>query len=114
LRLGWITDVHLNILRPGKRSKFYAELREEAFDALLLGGDIDEADSVTELLAEIADGLRIPIHFVLGDHDFYHGSIAGVREKVMREASTSYWLRWLPSAGVVMLTENTALVGHDS
>jgi Icc protein len=114
LRLGWITDVHLNFVRPEKRSKFYAKLREEKLDALLFGGDIGEADSVTEFLGQLADGLRIPIYFVLGNHDYYRGSVAGVREAVEREVAASRWLRWLSTSGVISLTDNTALVGHDS
>jgi 3',5'-cyclic AMP phosphodiesterase CpdA len=114
MRLGWITDVHLNFVSPLKRSELYVRLRRAGLNGLLLGGDVGEADSVTAFLAEIADELRIPIYFVLGNHDFYHGAIAGVREKVAREASASPWLHWLSASGVIPLTGNTALVGHDS
>lgn len=114
LRLGWITDVHLNFVRASKRTKFYTRLGENKLDALLLGGDIGEADSVAEFLGEIASTLEIPIYFVLGNHDFYGGSIRAVRENVAREAAASRWLHWLPACGVIPLTANTALVGHDS
>jgi hypothetical protein len=60
--------------RTGKKPAFYARLREEQLEAILLGGDISEAASVTNFLAEIADVLRIAIYFVLGNHDFYGGS----------------------------------------
>ena len=83
-------------------------------DAILLGGDIGEADSVTRFLAEIESELQMPIYFVLGNHDFYRGSIAAVRDAVARRAAESRWLRWLPSSGVVPLTAATALIGHDS
>jgi 3',5'-cyclic AMP phosphodiesterase CpdA len=83
-------------------------------DALLLGGDIGEADTVTRLLKEMAAALQLPIYFVLGNHDFYHGSIADVRAGVERDAGASPWLHWLPASGVVELTAATALLGHDS
>jgi hypothetical protein len=51
---------------------------------------------------------------VLGNHDFYGGSIGSVRENVAREAAASRWLHWLPASGVIPLTANTTLVGHDS
>jgi predicted phosphohydrolase len=114
LRLGWLTDLHLNFVPPLRRSTFYAQVRRERLDAVLLGGDIGEADSVTTLLAEMANELRIPIYFVLGNHDFYRGSIASVREDVAREAAEAQWLHWLPACGVIPLTDSTALVGHDS
>jgi predicted MPP superfamily phosphohydrolase len=75
LRAGWLTDIHLNFVSPRKRSQFYSQLREQQLDTLLLGGDIGEANSVVQLLAEIERSLAIPIYFVLGNHDFYHGSI---------------------------------------
>ncbi len=114
VRLGWLTDIHLNFVSPLKRSEFYARVRRERLQGLLLGGDVGEADSVTTFLAEIAEELRIPIYFVLGNHDFYHGTIAAVRERVAREALASPWLHWLTANGVIPLTANTALVGHDS
>jgi Icc-related predicted phosphoesterase len=114
LRIGWITDIHLNFVSPGKRTAFYSELRERDLDAILLGGDIGEADSVTQLLAEIEKNLQMPIYFVLGNHDFYRGSIAAVRDAVARQAAVSKYLRWLPARGVVPLTATTALAGHDS
>ena len=51
---------------------------------------------------------------MLGNHDFYGGSIAAVRERVAQVAAASKWLHWLPSTGVVRLTPSCALIGHDS
>jgi Icc protein len=66
------------------------------------------------LLAEMECALRVPIYFVLGNHDFYGSSIAAVREMVSRETAASRCLRWLSQSDVVPLTETCALVGHDS
>ena len=96
------------------KTQFYTLLREQNLDALLLGGDIGEGDSVIQFLDELEVSLQIPIYFVLGNHDFYRGSIAGVRQAVARRVAASRWLRWLPVSGVVSLSDNTALVGHDS
>ena len=114
MRAGWLTDVHLNFVSSSKRSRFYDLVREQKLDCLLLGGDIGEADSLIQFLTELEVSLDIPIYFVLGNHDFYRGSIAEVRQAVVRQAATSRRLRWLPLSGVVLLTDNTALVGHDS
>jgi hypothetical protein len=53
------------------------------------------------------------LYFVLGNHDFYRGSISGVREKMQALCAACPNLHWLPDAGVVPLTETTCLVGHD-
>jgi DNA repair exonuclease SbcCD nuclease subunit len=74
LRLGWLTDAHLNFVSSRQRSEFYGQLREQDLDAFVLGGATGEADSVTAYLVEIPDALRIPIYIVLGNHDFYRGA----------------------------------------
>jgi predicted phosphodiesterase len=114
MRVGWATDLHLNFVPGFRRTEFYAQLGAEKLEALLVGGDIGEADSVTGFLEELADTLRIPIYFVLGNHDFYRGSFATVRESVARAAARSPWLCWLSASGVISLSKHTALVGHDS
>ena len=79
MRIAWLTDIHLNYIPSANRESFYANLATERLDALLIGGDIGEADSVAPFLSEIETALQIPIFFVLGNHDFYHGSIARTR-----------------------------------
>jgi predicted phosphohydrolase len=112
-RLVWLTDIHLNFLRPRAVEAFLASLAAVEADAFLIGGDIGEATDVTHHLNALADSLRRPIFFVLGNHDFYRGSIASVREAVRQLCSDVPDLRWLPDAGVVPLTDQTCLVGAD-
>lgn len=50
------------------------------------------------------------MYFVLGNHDYYGGSIEGTRSVARRLSGN---LRWLHSSGVVQLNEETALVGHE-
>jgi Icc protein len=113
MRFGWLTDPHLNFVPLQERAHFYHRVVKENLDGLLLGGDMGEADSVDYFLAEIEVTLSIPIYFVLGNHDFYRGSIRKIRTEVAKQAAASRRLRWLPECGVVRLTPDTALVGHD-
>ncbi len=82
-------------------------------DGILLSGDIAEAPDVGLYLALFDKVLGRPTYFVLGNHDFYRGTIAGVRQKVVALCAACPDLHWLPQSGVVALTENTGLVGHD-
>jgi 3',5'-cyclic AMP phosphodiesterase CpdA len=82
-------------------------------DAFAITGDIGEADDVTIYLHSIAERVKRPVYFVLGNHDFYRDSIAGVREKARSLCSVTPNLHWMPDAGVVPLSEKTCLVGHD-
>ncbi|MFO0866970.1 MAG: hypothetical protein U0744_20400 [Gemmataceae bacterium] len=50
MRLAWLTDIHLNFVdRPGVET-LLRELRDACPDAVLIGGDIAEADSVFRFL----------------------------------------------------------------
>jgi 3',5'-cyclic AMP phosphodiesterase CpdA len=109
----WVTDPHLNFLDPPEVEAFLRSVANLPADGLLLTGDIGEAGSVTAFLKLLDARLGRPVYFVLGNHDFYRGSIAGVREQVAALCRARRNLCWLPRAGVIPLTESTALVGHD-
>jgi hypothetical protein len=112
-RLAWLTDIHLNFLRPPAVEAFLASLADTEADAFLLGGDIGEAHDVTRYLAVLENRVQRPIFFVLGNHDFYRGSIAAVRKSVRNLCSETRDLRWMTDAGVVPLTDKTCLIGTD-
>jgi predicted MPP superfamily phosphohydrolase len=112
MRLAWLTDIHLNFIDESARARFWASVRPLA-DAVAISGDIAESPTVDVHLREIELALEMPVYFVLGNHDFYRGSIAQTRAKVGKLACQSGRLVYLAQAGVVELTPNTALVGHD-
>jgi 3',5'-cyclic AMP phosphodiesterase CpdA len=112
-RLAWATDIHLNFLSASGMDTFCASLAREEPDAVLITGDIAEAPSLASLLSVVAAELETPIYFVLGNHDFYRGSISRVREAVRALCRQSSWLAWLPGEGVVSLGEDVALIGVD-
>jgi 3',5'-cyclic-AMP phosphodiesterase len=109
----WATDVHLNFLDDAARGRFIASLAAQQADAFLLGGDIGESRDVARYLTEMDRAIGRPIYFVLGNHDFYRGSIVQTRRNVAQAAAQSQSLVYLNEVGVVELTPATALVGHD-
>lgn len=113
MRLAWVTDLHLDWLDGDSRRAFYDEIALAEPDALLLGGDIGDSRTVQAFLGEIAHRLARPIYFVLGNHDFYYGSIAAMREAIARQCASSRWLRYLTVTGPIALSANCALIGHD-
>ncbi|MBL7114806.1 MAG: metallophosphoesterase family protein [Kiritimatiellae bacterium] len=111
-RLCWITDSHLDFLEADEKMRFLQLIREQEADAVLLTGDISVApdlDADLELLAESLDG---PVLLVLGNHDYYGGNIAGVREKVSATVARLENLYWLPESGIVPLNNEVCVVGH--
>src|SRR5262249_42453391 len=107
--LAWLTDLHLNFLREPAQEAFLSSLVDTAADAFLLGGDIGEAPNVARYLNALDNTLQRPIYLVLGNHDFYKGSIAGVRAEVRQLCAACPNLHYLADAGVVPLTAKTCL-----
>jgi Icc protein len=113
VNLAWATDIHLDFLDAGGIEEFTLLLERSGADAFLIGGDIAKAGSLERQLRSLESRLLRPVYFVLGNHDFYVGSIARVRDAMRTLSKRSKLLKWLPTAGVVELTRDTALVGHD-
>lgn len=113
-RLAWFTDIHLNFLDRRKIRDFCRTIVDHDADAVLVSGDIGDALTIRIYLRILEDELHLPIYFVLGNHDFYHGSINGVRAAVQKLSECSDFLHWLPAKGVVKLTTTTCLIGIDS
>ncbi len=111
-RLAWLTDLHLNFVKADDRGPLHEALRQAAADALLIGGDTAEAHNFAHELRTLSETCGLPIYFVLGNHDYYRGTIDEVRRQAEMLAEHQPPIAWLPAAGVVQLTEKTALVGH--
>jgi Icc-related predicted phosphoesterase len=114
MRFVWLTDIHLNFLPPHGLQRFFGEITHQQPDAVLISGDIGEAQNVVFYLNMLAKHAQKPIYFVLGNHDFYHGSFADVAANIRTACVKSNHLIWLNDAGVVELTPDVGLVGHDS
>jgi predicted MPP superfamily phosphohydrolase len=89
-------------------------IRNQKPDILLLGGDTSDSRYLVAHLQLIETELKVPTYFVLGNHDFYHGSISQIQKNVMQLTRQSVYLAWLTSMDIVELTPSTALIGHDS
>ena len=113
MRVAWATDIHLEFLTPPALTRFCITLAQSSADAFLISGDISQARGLLKHLRILERTLERPIYFVLGNHDFYHGRIADVRDQVREVTGISSWLRWLPAAGGIELAPGTGLVGHD-
>ncbi len=110
MRLAWATDVHLDSVDLPDVEAFCARVRAADVAALLLSGDIAEADSLGRWLTYLDSQLELPIHFVLGNHDYYGSDVTTVRGLVSSLENPK--LSYLPATGPVQLTPEVTLVGH--
>lgn len=112
-RVVWLTDIHLNFLQAAGIEAFLRQVADCTPDALLIGGDIGEALDVVGRLRGIGERFDCPIYFVLGNHDYYFGSIRGVRSQVEELSREQPHLTFLTLAGVCELAPGVGLIGHD-
>lgn len=112
-RIVWLTDLHLNFLLAAPVRAFLKSLALARPDAVLVGGDIAESHTVCSYLEQLSAALSVPIYFVLGNHDFYFGSIAETRAQVARVCAQHSNLHYLTAEDVLELTPHVGLVGHD-
>jgi predicted MPP superfamily phosphohydrolase len=111
--IAWLTDIHLNFLESEARKKFYQKLSDSNTDAILITGDIAEATDICELLIELNNSVDKDIYFVLGNHDYYLGSVIEVRQAIQNLCKQNKKLYWLGEPEIVKLNKDTVLVGQD-
>lgn len=113
MKLAWLTDIHLNFLDKEQRFQFYGKIINSLADGVLISGDIAEAPSLIHLMEEMADAVTKPIYFVLGNHDYYSGSVEEMRNALTFLTESHDKLVWLPASGLQRIGDSTILLGQD-
>ena len=113
LRVIWITDLHLDAAEKDRVRRFFQIVIAEKPDVILVGGDISNGINSLLHLKHLVKLIKKPLYFVLGNHDYYFGSIDKIR-KLTRQACKEFEnAHYLTEGGVIALTNRTALIGHD-
>lgn len=109
----WLSDIHLNFADSVMLTRFAEMIELEKADSVLISGDIAESTDLVHYLEFLEQSVKTPIYFVLGNHDYHQGSVQGVRRAVSELVARTSGLTYLTQAGVIKLSEKTALIGHD-
>ncbi len=113
MKLLWLTDLHLDQTEESARSRFFWKLRNTAFDAAVITGDISSSCRLVEDLKALSHACAPrPVYFVLGNHDFYGSSFADVDTRVNIVCKTYPNLIHLGQGEVIPLSEKSCLIGH--
>lgn len=112
MKLAWATDVHLDMCPEETFEQSFLPAFADA-DGVLLTGDIANGRSIERWLITLSVKLDRPIYFVLGNHDYYHRSIASVRESVFARCAREPNLFYLSDGSIIDLGGGAVLVGHD-
>lgn len=114
MKLCWLTDIHFNFLNENEIGLFLDKIHKTNPDAILIGGDIGDSNNLVHSLKLFDDRFTVPVHFVLGNHDYYHSSVARVEWGVEEICKESTNLIWLDQSDPIMLGDSISLVGHGS
>jgi 3',5'-cyclic-AMP phosphodiesterase len=113
MKIVWITDPHFEFLSKGQLAEFISEINRSGVAIVVITGDIITYRgyrplrlSQVDFIKWLCDRLTMPMYFVFGNHDYYNGSIKKIRKNMDG-------LPWLQKLGIVPLTEQTCLIGHD-
>jgi predicted MPP superfamily phosphohydrolase len=112
-RIVWLTDVHFNFVPRDEVVQFLLQVAKHNPDAVLITGDIAESTDVCDYLQQMAKAWDCPIYFVLGNHDYYYGSIRQVREQVNELCRHHANMHYLTEQSAVQLAPGVGLLGHD-
>lgn len=115
-KIVWATDVHFDHAHHEKKMAFLRRIEGEKPDFLFLTGD-NSSGNLLEAHIRLFE-LHLPevqTFFVLGNHDFYNGSIADVRNLMLKSYSSvgPGKATYAISKPFFAISESTALVGHD-
>lgn len=113
IQLPWVTDLHLDAVERRYYERFIELIKAHNPDCLLIGGDICNGKEALHHLEQLANIFSIPLLFVLGNHDFYYGSIGKTRQMALALCDRYPNLHYLTAVGVYPLSKSTALIGHD-
>lgn len=113
IRIVWSTDLHLDAAGKQQYQLFFDLIATYEPDLVLIGGDICNGSSSILHLRQMAKLINKPLYFVLGNHDFYYGSIPKIRNMAQEHSKKHKGSQYLTDNGVFRLSETTALIGHD-
>lgn len=110
-RYAWITDPHFGHLKFSELFNFFCSLRK--FDGIFITGDISTGKLVEYHLKTLEALVRVPIYFVIGNHDLWYSDWDTVHKAISKINIKNDNLYYLSESDVISLSEDVALIGHD-
>ena len=115
MKMVWTTDIHLDSATRDARMDFVNAINQSRADHVLITGDIATGTTLIAELEWLTKAIHAPIHFVLGNHDYYESSIQHVRSTLntwILNPSNTTTITWLDIENEVPLTDSCILIGQ--
>ena len=111
--LTWLTDPHLEFCSHLTRNDLYRSINHAAGEIVVITGDLSAGPHRLAQYVELAEKVRKPIYFVLGNHDRYGTTFANTEAVVKRVTTQFSHLARLDGSQLIPLNESVALIGVD-
>jgi DNA-binding protein HU-beta len=82
--LTWLTDLHLEFCSHRTRDRFYHSINQAPGEIVIITGDLSAGPHRLAQYTELAEQIRKPVYFVLGNHDRYGTTFANAEAVVER------------------------------
>ena len=110
----WLSDLHVDRLAPSAINSLIGRILAANSDGIWITGDIGEPPTNWNFLKALAAQCRVPIYFVLGNHDYYGQSIEISRVHA-NDISTLYsHVHYLTLQTPILLKNHVLLIGMDA
>ena len=109
----WLSDLHLDRASSEKIQMLLNTIAGLQSRVMIVSGDISSAPYIANHLRGLAEAWAPrSLYFVLGNHDFHHGSIESVEQEVAAVCRSVPNLHHLCGHEIIPLGKNTGLIGH--
>jgi len=82
--LTWLTDLHLEFCGYRTRHQLYDSINQAPGEIVIITGDLSAGSHRLAQYTELAEQIKKPIYFVLGNHDRYGTTFANTEGVVKR------------------------------
>ncbi|PIS00393.1 MAG: hypothetical protein COT84_07750 [Chlamydiae bacterium CG10_big_fil_rev_8_21_14_0_10_35_9] len=110
----WLTDLHIDFKEKEAIDVFLKKVSKVKSDGICITGDIGEKGESINFIKKLSEITKLPIYFILGNHDFYGFKIEEFQAKVHLAFIDNARIFYLNSHHYVPLSNNAAIVGIDN
>jgi predicted MPP superfamily phosphohydrolase len=112
--LTWLTDLHLEFCSHRTRNQLYQSINLAAGEIVVITGDLSAGPHRLARYTELAEQIRKPVYFELGNHDRYGTTFANAEAVVERVTTLFSHMVRLDGSQVIPLKRATWHEGSPS
>ena len=109
----WLTDPHLEFCSHRTRQLLYRSINQATGEIVIITGDISAGSHRLAQYTELAEQIKKPVYFVLGNHDRYGTTFANTETVVERVTALFSHMVRLNGSQLIPLNNSVALIGVD-